>query len=288
MNYHKHFIGHGAAINEIKFHPKLLHVLLSASKDYSLRLWNIRTGVCIAILGGVDGHRDEVLSTDFDFVGNRIVSSSMDHSVKVWNLKEQIQNAITRSDAFNDNLSQTPFDTLVVQTPNFSTRDIHSNYVDSVLWMGDFILSKVRYNIPIHIYNHFILFFYNFRLQQACDDNISCWTSSKLTDNKSIEKSVSIIKQFVYEKCELWYIRFAIDPKFKYLAVGTDDGKIYVWNLESPYITRFILTSNKCKSTVRQLSFSPDGNILISVCQNGTIWRWDLKDIRDNHETPSN
>lgn len=142
--YHKHLVGHTQAINEIKFHPKMHQLLLSASKDHSLRMWNVRTDVCIAIFGGVDGHRDEVLSTDFDILGERIVSSSMDHSVKVWRLnKPNLMATIFKSEVYKLSESSTQFETLLVFASDYSTRKLHSNYVDSVLWMGDFILSRV-------------------------------------------------------------------------------------------------------------------------------------------------
>jgi len=260
----KHYLGHGQAINELKFHPKDPDLLLSVSKDYSLRLWNIRTTYLIAIFGGVEGHRDEVLSADFNLEGTKIVSCGMDHSLKIWKFDTpSLSEAIEKSQDWQKNDGSFP--TEHCHFPDFSTRDIHRNYVDCCRWFGDSVV-----------------------LSKSTENSIVCWHPGSLNaadrtrdTNNTVtpsESEVTIFHKFEYTDNEIWFVRFSMDHLQTTMAIGNQKGKIYVWDLqvdEPSEATHSILSHPKCNTTIRQTAFSRDGSILICVSDDGTIWRWD-------------
>ena len=95
-------VGHGNAINELRTHPVSPALVLSASKDESIRLWNVYTSCCIAIFAGDQGHRDEVLSLDVHLLGNAFASCGMDNTVKIWSLDgPKLRRNIDRSYSYN-------------------------------------------------------------------------------------------------------------------------------------------------------------------------------------------
>ncbi|KAJ2785004.1 hypothetical protein GGI15_002070 [Coemansia interrupta] len=72
-------VGHGVAINAIHLHDD---ILVSASGDRTVRVWNLETRTCTKTLSA---HTRGVACLDFD--GKYIVSGSSDRSLRVWNIE---------------------------------------------------------------------------------------------------------------------------------------------------------------------------------------------------------
>lgn len=255
--------GHGNSVNDLRIHPSDVAILLSSGKDHALRLWNVKTGVCVAILGGVDGHRDEVLSGDFDIQGQFVFSCGMDHALKMWSLETpSLKFKLAESHSYDEATTERSFPTTVVHIPQFSTRSVHRNYVDCVRWLGELVLSK------------------------SCENVIMLWkpgsVSKSLVDLSLTDSNMyaTVLHQFDMSNCEIWFLRFCLDFKMQMLACGNQCGRIFVWDLavDEPSLSKHVqLFHPKCESAVRHVGFSRCGNVLISVCDNGTIWRWDRK-----------
>ncbi|KAK3199479.1 hypothetical protein Dsin_022894 [Dipteronia sinensis] len=245
---HKSFVGHGDSINEIRTQPLKPSLVVSASKDESVRLWNVQTGICILIFSGAGGHRNEVLSVDFhpsDIY--RIASCGMDNTVKIWSMKEfwpYVEKSFTWTDL------PSKFPTKYVQFPVFIA-SVHSNYVDCNRWLGDFIMSK------------------------SVDNEIVLW-EPKMKEQSPGEGTTDILQKYPVPECDIWFIKFSYDFHYNAVAIGNREGKILVWDLQSsPPVLIAKLSHAQSKSPIRQTAMSFDGSTILSCCEDGAIWRWD-------------
>ena len=92
------------------------------------------------------------------------------------------------------------------------------------------------------------------------------------------EVGVFILHKFEITQCDIWFMRFAIDYNQTLLAMGNQVGKIFLYNLEGDHPSMQkpqVLMNNRCNSAIRQMSFNVNAKLLVAVCDDGTIWRWD-------------
>lgn len=253
--------GHGEAINDVKVHPRDSSLVITASKDESLRLWNLRTGSTIAVFAGLKGHRGEVVHVDFDRLGDRFASCGIDNSVRIWHIKEdpKVVEAIRESHVAADlgikdtyvykdetgtrKRTKVP----VCQFPYFVTRKVHKHYVDCVMWVGDLLLSKSVHN------------------------RIFLWEPG--SDRESLASPANeytLLEEYVLDVCHVWFIRFAMDRSRRLVACGNDKVSLALfWRIMRAIFQ--ILTSSTT------FSFHFFSFRLTSAAEQGVVSVFDLQ-----------
>ena len=178
-------LGHGGDINYLTVHPKHRSLVLSASKDESLRLWNLATGICVAIFGGLKGHCGDVLHCDFNYEGTEFCSCGMDSCVKIWRLAD-IEKEIAASYEYDpEQGDHSQFKVVVVQVPAFSTNHHHKNYIDCVRFFGSLVLSK-----SVHSEVLLVRPLKYHSKQSVCED--------------------MLLDSFRYKDGDLWFVKFDV------------------------------------------------------------------------------
>lgn len=84
-------------------------------------------------------------------------------------------------------------------------------------------------------------------------------------------------KKQVYLFCCLFLIN-NLESYFQILALGNQTGKVFVWDLDvsDPAQAKcYTLQHPRCTSAIRQTTLSRNAKVLLYVCDDGTVWRWD-------------
>lgn len=64
------------------------------------------------------------------------------------------------------------------------------------------------------------------------------------------------------------------------MALGDLHGTTFLWHLDGNEPAKAMRLKHRlCTGTVRATAFSRDSKILISVCDDGTAWKWDRVDV---------
>ncbi|KAK9314533.1 WD40-repeat-containing domain protein [Lipomyces starkeyi] len=216
--------GHGDEILDLHTCPTHPHIIASSSGDHTIRVWNLdpkyKDQPCAIICAG-GGHREQVLTVGFHDSGRFLVSGGMDNQVHLWALPD---------------LSTLPMhkdDPIVLHWSHFSTNSLHSNYVDSVAFYGDLILSKAAKENKIVLWR-----IDGFKSEMAdilSQDNAPTNHDKQRETMSAFGPGFTRLVQFSTPNTAPWYMRFGklTGADTPLLAMGNDSARVYIFDLKS-------------------------------------------------------
>lgn len=275
---------HGGAVNELQMHPRKSNLLLSASEDHSVRLWNLRTDTLVCIFGGVVGHCDQVVSASFAREEPFIVSGGADWTIKIWSSKHvvykfhdgKIVNHLLESEKYRDTTESfnRQFTPIHVHNPYYSTNMVHPNIVDSVHFfaMDSYILSK------------------------SIEDKMCLWKpglikdSLKELDNRGSSQARTLIYEWPLPNTKTWFIKMAVSRSQNLVACGNQVGKICLFNFgegELTKVRRCFLeptlvkvsknTRRPASKPIRQVAFSQCEKFMAGVSDDAKVFVYSIR-----------
>ncbi|KAL4524792.1 hypothetical protein Ndes2526A_g06899 [Nannochloris sp. 'desiccata'] len=295
------FEGHGHSINDIAVHPTKPHLVVTASKDHCLRLWNLHSRTCILVFEGDGGHRSEVLCADWR-LGTKsnastatgtphddlmLVSGGMDNRVKIWNLTP-FRDFIEESNNWDLN-SGVSFPARNVEFPLHNYQGIHWNYVDCIKWFGPALVSK-------SVSNTIICWLPNDEPRGISDDKSTFEVGKSIPGKQQRRRKEgdappgqeegearAVATLRLEGTKDVWWMRFSLDFRGNILAQGTSRGAVLVYRmhpLQEQYVAKLKprragKNEEGSRLLVRQTAVSFDGKTIVSCHEDGSLTRYD-------------
>ena len=251
-------IGHKNDINDLKFLIVNQNILLSASSDSTVRLWDVIFKKLLCIYGGPFGHPSHVLTLDFHLSEQFIASAGFDQVVMFWDIDFVLKKYNNNE---NDNFK------CILKTKPFFETLVHENYIDTVKFVGDLVLSKSTNGV------------------------ILLW-KPMFNDEKDHH---FIIKKLFYDSSKIWYIKFHLNLTENLLFIG-DVGTMNIFDLNNhknsntafPDISPQIGAKYKNEILFRCVNYDAERNLVIIGKDNGKLCFTKLAKLISNINETSN
>ena len=260
--------GHQNILFGIDFHPSG-EILASASYDYTIKLWDVKTGECLRTL---EGHIKSISSVAFNGDGQILASGSGDHTIKLWDINTGECLRTLRGHAQSIAiLDFSPQKNILATGDNNQVLKLWDVDEGKCLktWQGytDFMLTTAI----------------------SADGKLLASGSSDKTVRIWDLESGRLISTGKHDGW-VWMVDFSpIPPTPDPSAFGISlikgdkggEGGILVSCSEDETIKLWNVNTRRCRKTLRShakiwtVKFSPDGSLLASGNQDGTICFWD-------------
>ena len=210
-------------------------------KDYSICIWDTRSGACTQTLYG---HTDPITSVMLSNDGKTLVSSSKDRTIRLWDLNNKPMRTI--------------------QTPNCAFISFSSDG-KNIISRGN----KQTKGYPVEKWDvgkhqHLLSSYYEQSPNISINRQDSSWTLS-YPESKAI-----LLNQKMRERIN----SAAFSPNNRLIVTASDDKTIRLWDNTG----RHLSTLKGHTAPVRSVVFSPDGKLILSASSDNTLRLWNVAD----------
>uniref|UniRef100_UPI0037E8A365 autophagy-related protein 16-1 isoform X1 n=1 Tax=Semicossyphus pulcher TaxID=241346 RepID=UPI0037E8A365 len=241
--------GSNAGITSIEFDSAGSY-LLAASNDFASRIWTVDD---YRLRHTLTGHSGKVLSARFLLDNARIVSGSYDRTLKLWDLRSKVcMKTVFAGSSCNDIVCTEQ----CVMSGHFDKKvrfwDIRSESIVRELEL----LGRVT----------------SLDLNHDRSELLTCSRDDLL---KIIDLRTNAVRQTFSAqgfKCGADWTRVTFSPDGSYVAGGSADGALYVWNVLTGKVDRTLDRNHN--SAINAVSWSPSGAFVVSVEKGSRAILW--------------
>jgi len=227
--------------------------LLASSSDFASRLWTINDA---RLRRTFTGHSSKVSSVKFLGMPSKSVSGSYDRTIKIWDINKHVCiRTLFAGSSCNDLVTRQGHEAEVI-----------TGHFDKTIRFWDIRTDSSAINIPLQGKITSLTISSNNNLLLSCDRS----DTLKLLDLRMNQ----VVKDFYADgfKVGLDWTRATISSDLEYVAAGSSDGNIFIWNANSGKLEKELKGGHSVN--VNSCTWSPNGQLFISCdkSKKATVW----------------